>query len=77
MFDFALLFLLAASALQIDESRMTNPAMPHQLLPASSLGSSRLCAQNLSGSSACNASDEDTDDHKSGSLMFGLLLVNA
>lgn len=28
-------------------------------------------------SSASKASDEDKDDHKSGSLMFGLSLVNA
>ena len=74
MFDFALCFLLAASTLQIDESRMTNPAMPHQSSSAGGLG---LCAQNRSGSSASNASDEDKDDHKSGSLMFGLSLANA
>ena len=74
MFDFALFFLLAASTLQIDESRMTNPAMPHQSSSAGGLG---LCAQNRSGSSASNASDEDKDDHKSSSLMFGLSLVNA
>ena len=50
------LFLLAASAAaSIDESRMTNP-MPQSLR-----------AQARSGSSASNASDEDTDDHKSGS----------
>ena len=75
MFDFALFFVLAASTLQIDESRMTNPAMPHQ--SSSLAGGLGLCAQNWSGSSASNASDEGKDDHKSGSLMFGLSLANA
>jgi len=45
----------AATSVQIDVSRMTNP-MPQSLR-----------AQQRSGSSASNASDEDTDDHKSGS----------
>ena len=57
MFNLLSSFFTASAALQIDESRMTN-----------SMSQSGLRAQNRSGSSASNASDEDADDHKSGSL---------